>query len=206
MHRGLATTQAQGEAPDPLAALLRDANAGDRDSLTRLLRATAPAVLGVVRMILGFDNPDVPDVAQESLLAVKDALRAFRHESTVLQYARQVAVRTALSARRGRRARDRLLERYRLESAVRPTVGPVNDPALRARRTAAFRRLLDDLPDEQAETFALRVVLDYSLDQVAAATGVPVNTVRSRVRLARDKLRHRIEADPALMDMLRGDA
>jgi RNA polymerase sigma factor (sigma-70 family) len=206
MHRGLATTHANGEAPDPLVALLLDANAGDRESLTRLLRATAPAVLGVVRMILGSDNPDVPDIAQESLMAVKDALRTFRHESTVLQYARQVAVRTALSARRGRRARDRLLERYRLESAIRPVVGPMNDPALRARRTAAFRRLLDDLPDEQAETFALRVVLDYSLDQVAAATGVPINTVRSRVRLAREKLRTRIEADPALLEMLRGDA
>ncbi len=209
MHRQLETTHANGEAPDPLAALLLDANAGDRESLTRLLRATAPAVLGVVRMILGSDNADVPDIAQESLMAVKDALRTFRHESTVLQYARQIAVRTALSARRGRRARDRLLERYRVESAIRPgfePIGPMNDPALRARRTAAFRRLLDDLPDEQAETFALRVVLDYSLDQVAAATGVPINTVRSRVRLARDKLRTRIEADPALLEMLRGDA
>jgi RNA polymerase sigma factor (sigma-70 family) len=206
MHHGLATTEAEGHAPDPLLALLVDANAGNRDSLTRLLRATAPAVLSVVRMILGPDNPDVPDVAQEGLLAVKDALLTFRRESTVLHYARQVAIRTALSARRGRRSRDRLLERYRLESAVRPAVGPLNDPAERARRTATFRRLLDDLPDEQAETFALRVVLDYSLDQVAAATGVPINTVRSRVRLAREKLRHRIESDPALLEMLRGDA
>ena len=42
---------------------------------------------------------------------------------------------------------------------------------MRARRTAAFRGLLDHLPDEQAETFALRVVLDYSLDQVARRDG-----------------------------------
>ncbi|HTA21242.1 MAG TPA: sigma factor-like helix-turn-helix DNA-binding protein, partial [Polyangia bacterium] len=81
-----------------------------------------------------------------------------------------------------------------------------DDPVLRARRTAAFRGLLDDLPEEQAETFALRVVLDYSLDQVAAATGAPVNTVRSRVRLAREKLKQRIERDPELWDMLRGEA
>jgi RNA polymerase sigma-70 factor (ECF subfamily) len=208
MNPGLAAMQPRRDAEDPLAPLLRDACAGDRVSLSRILQATAPAVLGVVRMIMGADNPDVPDVAQESLLAVKDALQTFRRESTVLQYARQVAVRTALSARRGRRARDRLLERYRLESAVRPAVsaiGPLGDPAVRARRTAAFRRLLDDLPDEQAETFALRVVLDYSLDQVAAATGAPLNTVRSRVRLAREKLKSRIESDPALMEMLRGD-
>jgi RNA polymerase sigma-70 factor (ECF subfamily) len=193
-------------APDPLAPLLEDAKAGDREKLGRILEATAPAVLSVVRMIMGSDNPDVPDVAQESLLAVKDALRAFRGEASVMQYARQVAVRTALSARRGRNARDRLLERYRRESATREEAEAETDPVLRARRTAAFRVLLDDLPDEQAETFALRVVLDYSLDQVAAATGAPINTVRSRVRLAREKLKERIERDPELLDILKGEA
>lgn len=193
-------------APDPLAPLLEDAKAGDREKLGRILEATAPAVLSVVRMIMGSDNPDVPDVAQESLLAVKDALRAFRGEASVMQYARQVAVRTALSARRGRNARDRLLERYRRESATQEEAEAETDPVLRARRTAAFRLLLDDLPDEQAETFALRVVLDYSLDQVAAATGAPINTVRSRVRLAREKLKQRIERDPELLDILKGEA
>jgi RNA polymerase sigma factor (sigma-70 family) len=208
LHHGPAVFESRGGqvATDPLADLLADANAGDRDKLSRILEATAPAVLGVVRLILGADNPDVPDVAQESLLAVKDALRSFRREASVMQYARQIAVRTALSARRGRNARDRLLERYRRESAAGPDTRPATDPVMRARRTAAFRGLLDDLPDEQAETFALRVVLDYSLDQVAAATGAPLNTVRSRVRLAREKLKQRIEADPALLEILRGDS
>jgi RNA polymerase sigma-70 factor (ECF subfamily) len=207
-HFGAAAMQRRDAfaAPDPLAHLLADANAGDRECMGRILQATAPAVLSVVRVILGSDNPDVPDVAQESLLAVKDALRNFRGEASVVQYARQVAVRTALSARRGRNARDRLLERFRRESEIEPDASDTTDPVLRARRTAAFRHLLDDLPDEQAETFALRVVLDYSLDQVAAATGAPVNTVRSRVRLAREKLKQKIEGDPDLMDMLRGEA
>jgi RNA polymerase sigma-70 factor, ECF subfamily len=209
LHPGMSMSVAErGGGPlarDPLAELLVDANAGDRDKLGRILAATAPAVLAVVRVILGSDNPDVPDVAQESLLAVKDALRSFRGEASLTQYARQIAVRTALAARRGRGARDRLLERYRRESEVAPA-DQDDDPVMRARRTAAFRGLLDDLPEEQAETFALRVVLDYSLDQVAEATGAPVNTVRSRVRLAREKLKQRIERDPELLDMLRGEA
>jgi RNA polymerase sigma-70 factor (ECF subfamily) len=208
LHPGISATERRGGplARDPLAELLDDANAGNRDSLGRILKATAPAVLAVVRVILGSDNPDVPDVAQESLLAVKDALRTFRGEASLIQYARQIAVRTALAARRGRGARARLLERFRREAAVAPSEDPGADPVLRARRTAAFRGLLDELPGEQAETFALRVVLDYSLDQVAAATGAPVNTVRSRVRLAREKLKQKIEGDPDLWDVLRGEA
>jgi len=211
LHPGMAAAERRGAgggplAHDPLAELLDDANAGNRDSLGRILAATAPAVLAVVRVILGADNPDVPDVAQESLLAVKDALRTFRGEASLTQYARQIAVRTALASRRGRGARDRLLERFRRESAIEPTIDPAVDPVARARRTAAFRGLLDDLPEEQAETFALRVVLDYSLEQVAAATGAPVNTVRSRVRLAREKLKQKIENDPDLWDVLQGEA
>jgi RNA polymerase sigma factor (sigma-70 family) len=208
LHPGLSTAERLGgpRAHDPLAELLEDANAGNRDSLGRILAATAPAVLAVVRVILGAGNPDVPDVAQESLLAVKDALRGFRGEASLTQYARQIAVRTALASRRGRGARDRLLERYRRESAVASTADSAGDPVLRARRTAAFRGLLDELPEEQAETFALRVVLDYSLEQVAAATGAPVNTVRSRVRLAREKLKLKIEGNPDLWDVLRGEA
>jgi RNA polymerase sigma-70 factor (ECF subfamily) len=41
-------------------------------------------------------------------------------------------------------------------------------------------------------------VLGWSLEEVASATGVPVNTVRSRVRLAKEALRRRIEALPHL--------
>jgi RNA polymerase sigma factor (sigma-70 family) len=65
-----------------------------------------------------------------------------------------------------------------------------------------LRDLLADLPAEQGETLAMRIVLGYSLEEVAKTTGVPVNTVRSRVRLAKERLKARIEADPTLMDVL----
>ena len=44
----------------------------------------------------------------------------------------------------------------------------------------------------------MRVVLGCSLPEVAQATGVPVNTVRSRIRLAREHIKARIESDPRL--------
>src|SRR5258708_20036969 len=94
LHPGLSTADRRGGplARDPLVELLEDANAGNRDSLGRILAATAPAVLAVVRVILGAGNPDVPDVAQESLLAVKDALRGFRGDASLPQYALQTPV------------------------------------------------------------------------------------------------------------------
>jgi RNA polymerase sigma-70 factor (ECF subfamily) len=61
--------------------------------------------------------------------------------------------------------------------------------------------LLEDLPEEQADVLALRVVLGLSLEEVAQATGAPLNTVRSRVRLAKEALRRRIESTPELADL-----
>ena len=83
-----------------------------------------------------------------------------------------------------------------------------SDAALPPEQLRASRRkklvldLLNDIPDEQAESLALRFVLGWSLGEVAKATGVPVNTVRSRLRLAKEALKSRIEQDADLTDAL----
>lgn len=66
-----------------------------------------------------------------------------------------------------------------------------------------MRELMTKIPHEQAEAVALRIVLGWSLPEVAEATGAPLNTVRSRLRLAKNALRAIIEADPLLSEELR---
>ncbi len=48
----------------------------------------------------------------------------------------------------------------------------------------------------------MRIVLRSALEEIAAESGVPLNTVRSRLRLAKERLRARIENDPDLRDTL----
>ncbi len=142
---------------------------------------------------------DIDDALQESLLAFIDALPAYRGETNIRRYALRIGIRTALAARRRDRARSGLLDSH--VEASEPLVGPAatpSDEVLALRQREAFRVLLDELPESQAEALALRVVFEYSLEEIATVTGAPVNTIRSRVRLAREALRTRIEADPAL--------
>jgi RNA polymerase sigma-70 factor (ECF subfamily) len=61
---------------------------------------------------------------------------------------------------------------------------------------------LADLPSEQAEALAMRVVLGWSLKEIAVYGSVPLNTVRSRLRLAKEALRRRIELAPHLASAL----
>jgi RNA polymerase sigma factor (sigma-70 family) len=86
--------------------------------------------------------------------------------------------------------------------AVEATSGQPHDAVFAERRRRVVRELLETLPEEQAETFAMRVAMGFSLPEVAAATGAPLNTVRSRIRLAKEALRRRIDADPKLVELL----
>jgi RNA polymerase sigma factor (sigma-70 family) len=189
--------------PDPLKALVDGAVRGGQQELARLLSLVAPPVTAAIRLLLGSRHPELEDAVQEALVAISASLGRFRGESSFLHYARRIAVRTALSMRR---ARDQAERRKRdVALATLEPEPPSAEPSQieREERLAAFRKLLDELPEGQAESLAFRVLLEYPLPQIARELGVPVNTVRSRVRLARNHLRDRILADPALASLLR---
>src|SRR5262249_19342612 len=136
-----------------------------------------------------------------SLIALVQALPSFRGECAPEHYASRIAVRTAVAAPKPVRAVGGRPAQAQLGTPASADALPAGGgPA--PRRERIIRDLLGEIPDEQAESMALRFVLGWSLEEVGQATGVPVNTVRSRLRLAKQALRRRIEADPDLCDEL----
>jgi RNA polymerase sigma-70 factor (ECF subfamily) len=130
------------------------------------------------------------DAVQQSMIALVRALPAFRGECHPAGYASRITLRVALRVRKNRKldaSRREALEQRELagENTALDEVG--------ARRRELLRELLEELPEEQAEALTLRVVMGWTLEEVAKASGAPVNTVRSRVRLAKEALRARIE-------------
>ena len=59
---------------------------------------------------------------------------------------------------------------------------------------------MDELPEAQAEAFALNVILGYTAAEIAELAGAPLETVRSRLRLAKQALKTRALAHPLLRD------
>ncbi|MEI9935895.1 MAG: sigma-70 family RNA polymerase sigma factor [Pseudomonadota bacterium] len=185
-----------------LTALARLAGTGDPAATRRFLDRVWPTLSRVVNGVLGVRHPEVDDVIQQSLIAVLQALSAFRGECHPAGYASRIALHVALRARRNaalRRLRSQSLAQI---SAADPDAYWPGCDVSAERRKRALRDLLTDLPEEQADALALRIMLGWSLEDVAQATGAPLNTVRSRVRLAKEALRRRIEADPSLADEL----
>jgi RNA polymerase sigma factor (sigma-70 family) len=186
-----------------LEALARAATAGDHAALQSLVTTIAPDVLRVIRTVLGTAHPDVEDLVQDSLLGLVRALPGFRYESSLTTLALTIAFRHALGAKRRQRDVTRWIDTFhRLEE---PLVSPPSSPAQTLeieRRRGLVAGLLTTIPKPQAEALGLRVVVGLSIDEIAHATLVPPNTVRSRLRLAKEALRKAIEADPALSEFL----
>jgi RNA polymerase sigma-70 factor (ECF subfamily) len=203
---------------DPLTALAGEARSGDPAAIRRLLDAVGPAMLGVVRAVLGSSDRDAEDVLQESLVGVIQGLAAFRGDSSFLHFARSIALRRSLDQRRKRARRGPEValhaepdheegdsSPYSVSGDLRSEArSPVAD-ALAAQRRAAFRALLSELRPEQAEAFAMRVLFGYSMEEIALQTEAPLDTVKSRLRLAKQTLRIRIQDDPTLLELSETD-
>jgi RNA polymerase sigma-70 factor (ECF subfamily) len=184
---------------DELWELGKRAHQGDARATRALLTALVPHLLRAVRRVLGPAHPFAEDVAHDAAYTVLDRLGEFRGEGTLLNYARRVAMLTALNMRR----RDAAQKRAREREAIDPDAiaSERSDPEQQLAMHAflpAVRELLDTLPEQLAETFALQVVLGYSLEEIATTCGVPLETARSRLRLAKRALRERALAHPVL--------
>jgi RNA polymerase sigma-70 factor, ECF subfamily len=190
--------------PDALAGVARAAVAGDSSAVRTLLLSIGPHVLHVVRRILGPNHPEIEDVAQESSIAIIDALGRHRGESTVTFLACRVAALTAMKARRRGSARKRHSVRDDQSSVeLLPSEAAGPDTELSAQASAdAVRRLLDLLPSEQAEVLALHCVLGHTVQEIAEACQIPRETVRSRLRLSKRALRAHVLGDPRLAEMV----
>jgi RNA polymerase sigma-70 factor (ECF subfamily) len=190
---------------DPLSRLAESARKGDADATRTLVVTVMPALLRATRGVLGVSHLEVEDVAQEAALGLVRSLAEYRRECTVTHYATRIAVLTALAARR--RLRSRGAGRHvPLDENELPRVDSPSSEYVAQRRRDLLRELCDELPDAQSEALLMHCALGLSVDEVAAASRVPKNTVKSRLRLAKEALRTKIEGDPRLRDLLEVDA
>lgn len=187
-------------------SLPRDELSGDAPATTRPLAGgdvaarlaeVAPTVLRVARGLLSTDA-DAEDAAQESLLQIARALPSFRGDSSLRTFAVRITMRTALRMRRKTLAHEAKVSAFGT-ATVDP---PQRDATLVEQQRALVWTLLDELAPAQAEALALRFVLGCSLPEIAETTGAPINTVRSRIRLAREALQRRLAQAPELRDAL----
>jgi RNA polymerase sigma factor (sigma-70 family) len=191
---------------DPLRGLARRAAEGDGEAIHALVIELGGPMLRTVRKILGARHPDAEDVTQEAVLGLIAALGRFRGDCTVIHYAHQVALRSALHARRHFKVRDRVGDpRIEAEEPIDTSSRSPHEAAVSRQRRRIVRSLLERLPEPTAEALALHFMLGYTVEEIATIVEVSPNTIWSRLKLGKRALKQSLARDRQLAELLQGE-
>jgi RNA polymerase sigma-70 factor (ECF subfamily) len=173
--------------------LVRRAASGDRDAFAALYDRLAPRVFGLLLRLLR-NRGDAEDVLQETFLRVWDRAATFDPQRCppdgwVLMIARCRAV-------------DRLRRRQPTpDDPAEPAADQPPDRELERQEDAGrLIAALAGLPAEQAEAIRLAFFGGLTHEQVARAQGLPLGTVKTRIRLGMIRLRDRLGAPTEVAD------
>jgi RNA polymerase sigma-70 factor (ECF subfamily) len=180
-------------AADPgLASLICAIAAGEQTALAQLYDRTAFLVYGLALRVLG--NPeDAEEVTLDVYSQVWRSARGFEESrgsatSWLVMIARSRAI-DRLRRRMDQRQREGTME----DLGNAPDSAATPDQASeRNQRRALVQAALGQLPDEQRELIELAFFLGCSHSEIAGRTGIPLGTVKTRLRLGMIKLREQL--------------
>ena len=158
--------------------------AGEQEAFRSLVEREQGAVYRACLRILGRPH-DAEDVAQESFLMAYRSIGTYRGEGPLGGWLMRIATRQAFR-RLGQRR-----ETAELHPEL-PIGAPGHDPVaatLAEERQRAVRLAVAALREPYREVVALRFFGGLTLDEIASATGRPLNTVKTHLRRGIDKLR-----------------
>ncbi len=137
------------------------------------------------------------DVVQETFVRVVQNAADFKHEARFTTWVYTITRNLCIDQLRKRALRKHpSLDQSSGEEGDGPTLGEqIADPRASVEREATgtelkerIARAVDTLPDEQREVFLMREVVNLPFKEIAEITGVPENTVKSRMRYALERL------------------
>lgn len=168
--------------------LIRVRDGRDRQAFAALFAHYAPRLKAMLRRG-GMGEAQAEEVVQEAMLAVWHKAAQFDPG------------RASASAWIYRIARNRQIDIFRREGRPVPdelTESPPPEPdaadALALdQETRRLRAALEALPPAQREMVERAYLGELSHSEIAEATGLPLGTIKSRIRLALERLRHELK-------------
>jgi RNA polymerase sigma-70 factor (ECF subfamily) len=144
---------------------------------------------------LGVADSQLEDAVQDVFIVVHRRLPDFEGRSSVRTWLAGIVRRVVADYRRAK-TRKPALSRARTDTEVDELQTAHATPEEGVMATEAARilyLLLDELDDDKREVFILAELEQWSLADIAVTTGLNVNTVSSRLRLARENFEHAAE-------------
>ena len=170
------------------AALVAQAQRGDREAYDSLARMVGDRCMGIAFRILR-DADLAEDAVQTALITAWREIRALRNPDLFESWLHRILTHACYAEARHRR---RWAEGLRL-LPVEPGFGP--DDTLTVDDRDQLERALRRLTIEQRAVLVFHHYLGLSISEVAERIGIPVGTAKSRLHHASRAMRASLEAD-----------
>lgn len=186
--------------PEPAtteAQLVRRAAAGESHAIEILVRRHNRTLYRTARAILR-DDAEAEDVVQEAYVKAFRSLAGFRGESSLSTWLVRITANLALMRLRSRTREATVIpiDHENGASLMAEIADGAQGPeaaAMSGQMRRLLERRIDELPDLYRTVFVMRAVEDMSVEETAAALGLPEATVRTRFFRARALLRGTLE-------------
>ncbi|MEO6742310.1 MAG: sigma-70 family RNA polymerase sigma factor [Chthoniobacteraceae bacterium] len=169
---------------------------GDEDALAALHRRHEGLIRAVISRMI-FDAHDVDELVQECLLEVwRHAANYEVGKGRALGWIVTLVRRRSIDRIRRKMAYGRAQERFREEVAgdCDSSYARADEEVAECDRAEAISRLLAKLPEPQQQAVHFAFYRGMTQRQIAAHTGIPLGTIKTRIELAMRKLRSSVLA------------
>lgn len=185
-----ATAASSVERAQETALLIRVRDDGDRDAFSELFNLFSPRLRAYARR-QGADADTAESVVQDVMVTAWTRARLFDADKSSARTWMYTLVRNRLidgfrAEERKRRALDTMT--VSVDTTAR---GP--DALQHSLSTTRFEAILGALPDEQVQAVLMAYVEGKSHREIAQELAVPTGTIKSRTRLALQRLRKLLE-------------
>ncbi len=176
---------------------MQPALAREPDAFRALMREHNQALFRTARAILR-DDAEAEEAVQEAWMQAYKGLENFRGESKLSTWLIRIVANEALGRLRRKRRTAEVIpmsiddspDEFARDNAPDETHGAAPEvQALRGEVRRLIETRIDSLPDQFRAVFVLRAVEELSVEETAAALGIPEATVRTRFFRARSLLR-----------------
>ncbi len=183
-------TPVDSEGPDPSdATLVARARGGDRGAQEALFRRHVRMVSGLVYRLRP-THADLDDLVQDTFIAAFQSLSRLENPQAFASFLGSIAVRTTHKRLRRHRIAMRLGLVRRDEVDWDAALATDCPPDVAAELRQIYGAL-ETFPPKERIALVLRRVEGLSLEEVAAATGESLATVKRRIAAAEERLRAR---------------
>jgi RNA polymerase sigma-70 factor (ECF subfamily) len=183
------------------------AAAGDNAEARRALVARLLRPVRNLARYLSKNDADADDIAQTAMVEILRSVGTFKGRGTLKSWALRITGRAAWAHIGKSRSESKIAQSVRDEDPGEKVLEfPAADSGFVFRRRLS--ECLDTLNPERRAVLVFKLVMGYSIKEIAELTGVSVNTVKDRLRVGRLELHDLLARDPVFRryaDEVRGD-